>query len=55
MSRVVDPKGGVVATAGAEEVVITADVDPEVAIGWRREFPALRDIRFSMSLKQTGN
>lgn len=43
-SAVIDPLGAVVAIAGVDETVLPASVDPSLAIQWRDEFPALRDI-----------
>ena len=42
-SIVVDPRGGVLGEAGAEEEVLVVDVDPAVALQWRRSFPVLTD------------
>ena len=42
---IIDPHGRIMADAGANESVITADIDPEVVRNWRKEFPALRDRR----------
>ncbi len=42
-SVVVDPHGVIVADAGAQERVLAAALDPEMAKAWRRDFPALRD------------
>ena len=42
-SVVVDPQGVIVADAGEREQVLTAALEPEVAITWRHHFPALRD------------
>ncbi|MBI1378003.1 MAG: carbon-nitrogen family hydrolase [Frankiales bacterium] len=44
-SVVVDPRGEVVAEAGEAEEVLLADVDPDLAVQWRRSFPALTDRR----------
>ena len=44
-SVVVSPHGHVIADAGERERVVTAVIDPEEIRGWRREFPALRDMR----------
>ena len=43
-SAVVDPIGGVVSRAGAEETTLHATIDPGAVATWRQEFPALRDI-----------
>jgi omega-amidase len=42
-SVVVDPHGVIVADAGEREQVLAATLDPEVALAWRRDFPALQD------------
>ncbi len=44
-SVVVDPKGAVVAQAGTEAEVLFVDIDPDAPTQWRRDFPALEDIR----------
>jgi predicted amidohydrolase len=44
-SIVVDPKGNVLADAGDRECTIEAEVEARVVEEWRREFPALKDIR----------
>ena len=44
-SVILDPLGEPVATAGANECVITADVDPEQVRAVREKFPFLRDRR----------
>jgi predicted amidohydrolase len=43
-SIIVSPRGQVIAEAGAEPVVLQADIAPDAVRSWRREFPALRDI-----------
>ena len=43
-SRIIDPHGKVIAEAGREETVITADVDIATVEAWRKDFPALSDI-----------
>jgi len=43
-SRIIDPHGKVLAEAGREETVITADVDIATVEAWRKDFPALSDI-----------
>jgi len=43
-SRIVDPHGKVIAEAGREEIVISADLDVGVAEAWQKDFPALSDI-----------
>jgi predicted amidohydrolase len=42
-SMIVDPLGNVLAEAGEEEEIITADINPDVVIATRNEFPALMD------------
>jgi omega-amidase len=42
-SRLVSPKGELLAQAGAEECVISADLSASHVKSWRRAFPALRD------------
>lgn len=44
-SIVIDPRGAVVADAGAEAGVVTAALDLEALRSYRREFPVLADIR----------
>jgi predicted amidohydrolase len=44
-SLIVDPRGTILADAGNTERVIQADLDPEEIAAWRREFPALLDMR----------
>jgi omega-amidase len=43
-SRIIDPHGKVLAEAGREETVLSAEVDINVVEVWRKEFPALSDI-----------
>jgi len=43
-SRIVDPRGRVVAEAGDTGTTIEADLDPEVVQAYRREFPVLADV-----------
>jgi predicted amidohydrolase len=43
-SRVIDPHGKLVAEAGAEERVLSADVDIAAVEEWRKDFPAIADI-----------
>jgi predicted amidohydrolase len=42
-SAVIDPWGTVLAEAGTDEEVITADIDPEYVVKTREGFPVLRD------------
>lgn len=44
-SLVIDPRGEIVADAGAGEALLSADMDPSVVAAWRTDFPALRDAR----------
>lgn len=44
-SIVVDPHGVIVADAGEQERVVTAAVELDTVLNWRRDFPALRDRR----------
>ena len=41
----VDPKGVVVARAGAAAEVLLVDVDPSASTEWREQFPVLQDVR----------
>jgi omega-amidase len=53
-SIVVDPRGKIVAVAGRRESILSAELDPSAPSRWRREFPALQDIRtvFRLSARQ---
>ncbi len=42
-SIIVDPHGTVVLDAGESECAASADIDPELPLSWRAEFPAVRD------------
>jgi predicted amidohydrolase len=44
-SVVVSPHGHIIADAGESEQVVTARIDAEIVRQWRRDFPALRDMR----------
>jgi predicted amidohydrolase len=44
-SLIIDPRGNVLADAGAQEGVIAAPVDAEALRAYRAEFPALSDVR----------
>jgi omega-amidase len=44
-SLIVDPTGKILADAGSDERVISAEINPETLTTWRKEFPALNDIR----------
>jgi predicted amidohydrolase len=40
-----DPRGGTIALASAAPCVLECDLDPEAVAAYRREFPALHDMR----------
>ena len=42
---IVDPHGEILADGGKEEGIVAADIDVEKVVSWRREFPALGDMR----------
>lgn len=42
-SLVVDPHGVIIADAGEQEHVVTAELDAQIVRDWRTQFPALRD------------
>jgi omega-amidase len=44
-SMIIDPKGNVLADAGDRECTIAADLDARIVQDWRRDFPALEDMR----------
>ena len=44
-SVIIDPRGDILARAGDNQCVISAQLDPEAVVRWRDQFPALRDIR----------
>ena len=44
-SLIIDPRGQIIADAGGAETVISAEVDLEALLAYRREFPALEDMR----------
>lgn len=44
-STIVDPQGAVLAEAGDEETVVSAEIDPPALHDWRARFPAWRDRR----------
>lgn len=44
-SMIIDPHGEILADAGNEEGVISAEIDFEELAKWRRDFPALQDMR----------
>ncbi|MDF1862475.1 MAG: carbon-nitrogen family hydrolase [Verrucomicrobiales bacterium] len=43
-SIIIDPWGKIIADAGSEEGLVTADIDLETVRNWRAEFPALQDL-----------
>ena len=45
-SMVVDPHGVIIADAGEPECVLRAEIDLPTVENWRRDFPALRDVRW---------
>ena len=44
-SLIVDPHGKIIADAGKPECVISAEIDPQIVETWRRDFPALQDMK----------
>ena len=44
-SQIIDPHGEILADAGAGEGCISAELDLEELLAWRKRFPALADIR----------
>lgn len=44
-SLIVDPHGKILADAGNDEDLVSADIDPQVVENWRRDFPALLDMK----------
>jgi predicted amidohydrolase len=44
-SMIIDPRGNILADAASFESVISADVDLDALQAYRREFPALKDMR----------
>jgi predicted amidohydrolase len=49
-SQIIDPRGTVLADGGEEPGVISAEVDPQTVAAYRREFPALADIRLNVGV-----
>jgi predicted amidohydrolase len=49
-SQIIDPQGVVLADGGVQEGVIQAEIDLEAQTRYRREFPALDDMRFSFRI-----
>jgi predicted amidohydrolase len=46
---IIDPHGKIIADAGAEEHIISAEIDPSAVRSWRTDFPALRDMHWEES------
>jgi omega-amidase len=44
-SMIVDPHGKILTDAGNEEGLVSADIDAQVVDNWRRDFPALLDMK----------
>jgi predicted amidohydrolase len=44
-SLIVDPHGKIIADAGKAECVISAEIDTQIVETWRRDFPALQDMK----------
>ena len=44
-SMIIDPQGAILADAGDTETTIEAEIDLPGLLAWRRDFPALRDMR----------
>jgi len=53
-SQIVDPRGVVLTDGGGQECVVQAEIDLEVQASYRREFPALDDMRFSYRCRRAG-
>lgn len=47
-SILVSPKGEIIAEAQSEAVVLQAELDLSALISWRKDFPALKDIKQSL-------
>jgi omega-amidase len=47
-SLIVSPQGEILAEAGSETAVISAEIDPQAASTWRTTFPALADHRLDL-------
>ncbi|MCU0241932.1 MAG: carbon-nitrogen family hydrolase [Vicinamibacteria bacterium] len=45
-SLIIDPRGQILAEAEARDAILQAAIDREALLAYRREFPALQDIRF---------
>ena len=50
VSRAIKRAGKVIAEAGDEQRILTAEIAAETVRDWRRDFPVLRDIRCAVSL-----
>ncbi|HXG47507.1 MAG TPA: carbon-nitrogen family hydrolase [Methylomirabilota bacterium] len=51
-SLIVNPHGQILADAGEPERVVSAEVDPQMVLAWRKDFPALEDMRrFRLALQ----
>jgi omega-amidase len=48
-SLIVDPSGRILADGGDSETVVSADLDRDSMLAYRREFPALADMRLAAS------
>ena len=44
-SRIIDPRGKILKDAGSSEGCIEAQIDLQDLLSYRREFPALKDMR----------
>ncbi|HYG73644.1 MAG TPA: carbon-nitrogen family hydrolase [Planctomycetota bacterium] len=44
-SMIIDPHGEIIVEAGGKEGIISAEINVEAVNNWRRDFPALNDIR----------
>ena len=44
-SLIIDPQGELLAEGSGDEQIVSAEVDVDSVISWRREFPALCDMR----------
>lgn len=53
-SIAVGPKGEVLGELGAEEGVLTVELEPESVRGWRATFPAWRDVRLMPGARAGG-
>ena len=45
-TMIIDPHGNILADAGLNEGMISAEIDADVVRNWRRDFPALNDIHW---------